>query len=93
GRSFNSTVVKQNSFDHSKTGFTLHGAHARLACTKCHTEYRSGKPIRQDAIRFFGKTETCVGCHKKDDVHAFPPKWAAKDCNACHNDKTWKEAA
>ena len=93
GRGFNTTFVNTKTFNHELTGFTLHGAHARLACAKCHTAKRTSKPIRSGGIRFFGQTTDCKSCHKKDDVHFFSGKWAAKDCNSCHNDISWKRGA
>lgn len=92
GRTYNSTAVNQTTFKHALTGFALHGAHAKLSCAKCHTEKRTSKPIRQSGIRYFSHTETCNTCHKKDDIHHFPTKWAAKECSTCHTDTSWKGA-
>ncbi|MCX6105496.1 MAG: hypothetical protein NTY08_06665 [Proteobacteria bacterium] len=92
GRDFNAIAFKQKGFDHKKTGFALNGGHVGVECSKCHTERRTEKPVRRSDTHFFGQDSSCVSCHKKDDVHAFPPKWGARDCNACHSDKNWKEA-
>jgi len=92
GRDLNSTAVNTKTFDHNKTGFILHGAHAKIKCVNCHTEKRGATMSRSSDPRFFGKTQTCNGCHRKDDIHAFPPQWAAKECSACHSDATWKGA-
>jgi len=92
GRNYNAVAFKQKGFDHRRTGFPLNGGHAGVDCVKCHTEKRTEKPVFRNDTRFFGTDSSCVSCHKKDDIHSFPPKWAVKDCNTCHNDKSWKQA-
>ena len=69
---------KESSFDHAKTAFPLLGSHARVKCESCHrdTDYRR-------------TPRDCLGCHKKDDVHA--GQLGAK-CDACHDAGTWKKA-
>ncbi|MBC7659320.1 MAG: hypothetical protein H7249_06390 [Chitinophagaceae bacterium] len=92
GRETNIALFDRKTFDHSRTGFTLDGAHVKAECSKCHTEKRADKPVRKNDIEFFGKkTTTCVSCHKKDDVHFFESaKFKAKDCNSCHTTEAWK---
>ena len=92
GRSNDTTQVNQKTFDHSKTSFLLHGAHSKITCAKCHTEKRTEKETRKGDINFFGLSSSCKECHKKDDVHFFPGKLAAKECSTCHNDVSWKNA-
>ncbi len=47
------------TFDHSKSGFPLTGAHTSLLCTSCHT---GGK--------FTGLSPACSSCHAEPAVHA-----------------------
>lgn len=92
GRDFDTMAVDQEKFDHSKlTGYTLEGKHADITCKECHKEKLGPKSIRPGDIRYFGKSASCVSCHKKDDVHFFKGDFAKKDCNACHGLKTWKD--
>jgi hypothetical protein len=65
-------------FDHTKTEFPLEGAHVKLTCAQCHA-----------GERYRGVPKTCVGCHKKDDVHKGN---LGPDCAACHAVKSWKDA-
>jgi len=66
----------QTRFDHDKTGFPLHGAHASLACAQCH----SGN-------RYKGTPKDCVSCHATDDVHHGD---RGPNCGACHSASGWK---
>lgn len=66
------------SVDHAKTDFPLKGAHAQVACAKCHT---SGDMTR--AVRF----DQCSTCHL--DVHRGNFK---EDCRSCHTETTFKGA-
>lgn len=93
GRNADTVAVNEEKFDHSTTGFKIEGKHKPLKCQECHTDKRSKKSLRPTDIRFFGLSETCVSCHKKDNIHFFPGKWAQKDCAICHVDRSWKEVA
>ena len=66
-------------FDHDKTDFPLREAHAKIACDACHKddEFKAKLPL------------TCIGCHKKDDVHE---DRLGQECASCHNEATWKKA-
>lgn len=90
GRNFNSNQVNTKTFNHALTGFSLTGKHAKIQCTSCHTEKRGAKPVRKNETRFFGKDDSCKECHKKDDIHKFTGKLAAKECSACHGTVSWK---
>jgi len=92
GRSYDAVFVNQKTFDHSKTGFMLDGAHSKTDCAKCHTEKRLEKPIRQQEILYFGTTRSCNQCHKNDDIHFFKGKFKQKECEACHSTQDWKPA-
>ena len=65
-------------FDHGKTDFALHGAHAGVDCVSCHTP---GKTYRK-------APQTCVACHQKDDVHHGD---MGKQCQDCHTEQRWSE--
>jgi hypothetical protein len=69
-------------FDHAKrTRFVLEGAHATLACERCH-----GQPApKGKAAAPLG--DTCLACHRRDDVHdgAF-----GAGCERCHTTERWK---
>jgi Class III cytochrome C family len=69
-------------YDHTKRArFVLDGGHAKLACDRCHTKPApSGKASAQVG-------DTCVACHRRDDVHdgAF-----GAACEQCHYTDRWK---
>jgi hypothetical protein len=91
GRTLDSLVVDQNTFDHTKmTGYSLDGKHQKLKCAECHTGRRGWDSAKPGEIRYFGKGSSCVSCHAKNDIHHFTGTYAKKDCNACHNLQGWK---
>lgn len=91
GRNNNINFFDKNNFDHELTGFKLDGAHAKTECTKCHTETRSDKPTRKSETQFHGKVNSCIACHKKDDIHFFESnKFKGKECSSCHVTEAWK---
>jgi hypothetical protein len=61
------------TFDHSK--FPLTGAHAGLACTRCHT-----KNV------FTGLSTACAACHADPAYHA---GLFGTNCAQCHNTSNW----
>lgn len=65
-------------FDHRRTAFRLDGAHARVACERCHpgSAYRNAPT-------------TCAGCHPPPESH--DEKFAG-DCAACHLTRAWPPA-
>jgi hypothetical protein len=69
---------KKASFDHSKAAFKLEGAHANVACEKCHINGQ-----------FKGTTQQCAGCHQEPDVHV---GLFSGDCAACHTVTAWVPA-
>lgn len=74
---------KQTSqFDHSKTRFSLTGAHARVACAKCHTPSGPGGAVRFAGVPF----DKCTDCHTDPHRGAFPQR-----CESCHNTSAWKQ--
>ena len=72
-----------NALDHP--WFPLANAHAKVACTACHTKgYQMGDTPKD-----------CVGCHQKNyDATKSPPHAGLfpTTCNACHNDSAWVPA-
>jgi hypothetical protein len=72
-----------SSFPHPET-FPLHGAHAGLACDRCH------------ATGFAGTSRQCVSCHRADFDGARDPDHKAggfsTECQSCHNDRGWQPA-
>jgi hypothetical protein len=74
----NTTAWLPPTFDHSKSKFPLTGAHANLACSKCHLNNVLA-PL----------DTTCVSCHAKDDAHNGQ---FGTDCGACHTTSAWLPA-
>jgi hypothetical protein len=70
---------KNASFDHEKTKFPLHGAHAKVKCDTCHTG-----DLYRDKL-----ATACVSCHRKDDPHKGQ---SGARCEQCHNDVDWRQA-
>ena len=64
------------SFDHSKTGFALSGAHRQVGCLSCHT-----------GQRWAGTPTTCNACHASDDVHHGS---RGTNCAGCHTTTAWR---
>lgn len=64
------------TFDHSLTKFPLTGAHAGLACTKCHT----------NAV-FTVLPTNCVSCHPDPTYHA--GLFTGMTCDQCHTTAAW----
>jgi len=71
---------KKTAFDHDKkTDFPLKGAHKKTSCDSCH--------INQ---KYKDTPDTCIGCHKIQDVHKGGYGSACKDC---HTPKKWNQAS
>jgi hypothetical protein len=70
---------KELLFDHfERTGFALRGGHDDLACDACH----AGGNVEVKV------PNTCVGCHREDDVHM--GNNGAK-CASCHRVTEWPD--
>lgn len=67
-----------SSFDHSRTGFALTGAHRQKACLSCHV-----------GQRWKGLGTTCISCHARDDAHKGS---RGTNCASCHTTATWRSA-
>ena len=76
----------RETFDHSRTGWTLTGAHVGATCRDCHrSEYlqdpatlRAGKADLDST--FLGLPTACAACH--DDEHR--GQFAPRGCTDCH---------
>ncbi len=74
-------------FDHARTKYPLTGAHARVACAKCHPVETD--PDRSHADRRFMRFrplahDNCTPCHQ--DPHAGR---LGSDCARCHVTRAW----
>jgi hypothetical protein len=65
-------------FDHTKTGFTLVGAHLQVACAKCHTAGVQ-KALAHDR---------CASCHSNPHRESI-----REDCGKCHTESTFLKGA
>ncbi|MDP2804597.1 MAG: cytochrome c3 family protein, partial [Gallionellaceae bacterium] len=71
---------KSWDFDHDKTRFKLNGPHKNIPnCYRCHD-----RPMEKKVRA----SQTCGGCHDRDDVHNgdFGPQ-----CDRCHIGDKWKD--
>ncbi|MCW5801943.1 MAG: hypothetical protein KIT31_06105 [Deltaproteobacteria bacterium] len=66
------------------TGYPLEGAHAALACARCHA-----KTSRFGDRLYLGVEKTCGGCHAKDQPHRFVRAEMLR-CERCHTDASWR---
>jgi len=64
--------------DHSSTHFPLTGAHARVACLRCHLS-----PLFKEVA------SQCVSCHERDALHRCQ---RGADCERCHETSTFRDA-
>jgi len=79
----------KTNYDHFKeTKFRLLGKHEKLTCESCHTSAYS-KTNSDDHSKKQKLKETCVGCHKNDDVHLGSN---GSDCKQCHNNTDWEKS-
>jgi len=64
------------SFDHETTKFPLGGRHQTVPCGRCH-----------ENARYKGTDDSCVSCHRLDDIHAGQ---RGNDCGKCHGVAEWE---
>ncbi|GAB4480222.1 MAG: hypothetical protein OHK0031_01160 [Anaerolineales bacterium] len=69
------TAWKPATFDHRLSRFPLTGAHASLACEKCHANGQ-----------FTGTPTACAACHGEPAFHA---GMFSSSCEQCHNTNNW----
>lgn len=69
-------------FNHTRVAFNPQGAHAKLACAKCHLNAKSLADFKTAPAK-------CVDCHLKNDVHQGD---LGPNCGTCHSATAWKPA-
>lgn len=74
------------SFDHSKTGYSLTGAHTPQGCRACHFRPASEGVINQ---KFAGLSTDCTACHTDNHYRQFE-KNGKTNCTECHGTENWK---
>jgi hypothetical protein len=79
------TAWQPASFDHSKTGFTLTGAHVSVPCSSCHVNNN-----------YALTSAACSNCHMKDYQGTTNPNHVQAsfptDCSVCHSTASWAGA-
>jgi hypothetical protein len=68
------TAWKPATFDHNLSAFKLTGAHANLACERCHSKGFNQTP------------SACAACHGDP---AFHRGMFGSNCGQCHNTSNW----
>jgi hypothetical protein len=83
----NTTAWQPATFDHSKSGFPLTGAHATTPCAQCHVN---------NNYNLTSANTACVSCHLKDFQGTNNPNHVqqgfAQTCQVCHNTTAWQPA-
>jgi hypothetical protein len=79
-----------SGFNHATTKFALTGAHATVACAKCHTTVADARVAdAKPYVKYVGLSfATCNGCHT--DPHRGSFKGA---CESCHSTSSWTRVA
>ena len=75
-------------FDHSKTRFPLHGAHAKVQCEECHKP--SGAEGKLTEASFKSIPTECASCHQDPHGGQFIADGKTQACDRCHNAEHWK---
>ena len=71
-------VKQRDAYDHRHVpGYSLGGAHAALACARCHASADAAQPPKGG--RFLGLQQQCVACHEDVHLSSF-----GSDCEKCH---------
>ncbi len=76
------------SFDHSKTGFDLTGAHKKQSCKECHF---TKSPTGIEQQKFAGLSTSCSSCHTDKHFKQFE-KNGVTNCTECHSTESWKDS-
>jgi hypothetical protein len=76
GRDADIVQLDPAQFDHRLTDFPLVGAHTGLDCLSCHEPKSAWRKA----------PASCVGCHKRDDVHKGQ---FTQSCGECHGSQSW----
>jgi hypothetical protein len=74
-------------FDHSQARFALTGAHASVACERCHLRLDAGTPRQRPRLR--GLEMTCQGCHRDPHGGELTRPGLASPCERCHTTASW----
>lgn len=76
------------AFDHTRTKFSLEGAHKNVTCIGCHRPL----PNTSANLRTVNLSSTPTQCHEcHEDIHAgqFMQAGEEKECTLCHTITTW----
>jgi len=79
---------RQTRFDHSRARFALDGAHARVACARCHPTVDEGTP--RERPRLSGVPSACQGCHRDPHAGQLTRAGLRSPCERCHTASDWK---
>jgi hypothetical protein len=82
----NVTSWEDITFDHSKTGFKLTGAHLKQNCKTCHL---ANVVNGNKQPKFSGLSMNCSGCHEDKHFKQFE-KNGVSTCTECHDTENWK---
>jgi hypothetical protein len=74
------------NFNHSRTDFSLTGAHNSTECKACHFKKDSNGMTNQ---KFTGLSKNCSACHTDNHFKQFE-KNGNTDCTSCHTSENWK---
>jgi len=89
GRNFQIIRFEAEEFDHSKSGYNLSGAHAKLSCRQCHkAEFIAEPKIKVKSKTYLGLEQNCLSCHEN-----YHQGTLSSDCASCHNFKLFKPAS
>jgi len=69
-------------FDHSKTRYPLTGAHAQVACEKCHFPTGPTHTVQYANMKF----QNCIDCHADPHKGSFQGT-----CESCHTTASWHQ--
>ena len=73
-------------FDHSKTRFSITGAHESLNCSSCHG------PQKKKNYKFKSvELQFCIDCHKNIHGQQFSKTINSNQCTSCHTTKNFSE--
>lgn len=88
GRNFMIINFTPNTFDHSKTGYDLTGAHVTMKCNDCHqTKFIRNYISKKKKGTYLGLDTECRSCH--EDVHQ---STLGTNCSTCHSTEKFKPA-
>jgi hypothetical protein len=71
-------VWRVAAYDHTKFGFSLEGAHAKVDCHACHTAVVKEQQLSKE----------CASCHRADSPHGGS---LGQACEKCHTVTRWSD--